>query len=158
MPETGSRSISEALSLFLCLNTCDTQYKQSLGKAWLWFPWESWGGHVCEAWRSVCNWGVCHAVQCVELRAAGVSGVCSAGSAGCFYKGGEPRLHSAHTYTGANRFYLWRQRVTRSVHHASLRNMLWEGWCQCSGRAVSVASVWCLLHGSRVYMPSFLCC
>lgn len=33
------------------------------------------------------------------LRAAGDSGVCSAGPAGCFYKGGVPLLHNACTYT-----------------------------------------------------------
>lgn len=31
---------------------------------------------MCEACRSVCSWGVCHAAQCVELWAAGDSGVC----------------------------------------------------------------------------------
>lgn len=56
-------------------------------------------GGVCEAQRSVCSWGVRYAAHCKELRAAGDSGVFSAGPAGCFYKEGDLLLHNAHTHT-----------------------------------------------------------
>lgn len=55
---------------------------------------------TCAGPEEVCAAGVfCHAARCVELRAVGDSGVCSAGPAGCFYKGGDPPPAHTHTHT-----------------------------------------------------------
>ena len=177
-PVTGSGSISEALAAAVSLlkHLRHTIWARP-GKSMVVVPLGEAGGGRWgwEPWRSVCSWGVCHAARCAELRAAGDSGVCSAGPAGCFYKGGDPLLHNAHTHTHTYThthmrehtqvltgfFLLWRRRVTWSVHHASLRNMFGMqsvGRSQCSGGAFPVTSVWCLLRGSQAHTPSPLCC
>lgn len=53
----------------------------------------------------MCSGGLCHAV---EPSAAGDSGVCSAGPAGCFCKGGDP-LPYVHTHRCSQAFALTAQ-------------------------------------------------
>lgn len=74
-------------ALFECWNTCGARSECSLGTA-------SFAVLLSEeagAWGRGCMWDL---KKCILLRAAGGLCVCSAGRTGCFYKGGDPRLHN----------------------------------------------------------------
>lgn len=80
-----------------------------------------------------------HAAQYVVLRAAGESGVCSAGPAGCFYKGGDSLLQ---THRCLQALVLTAQGYVVSAPCVTVQYVWYAaGRSQCSGRAFPVASV-----------------